>query len=285
MKIKLAVIGDPIAHSMSPAIHKTVLEDLKTDYEYECVCVKRGELEGFITYAKEHSLRGFNITMPHKVDILPFLDWIDDEAKMYNAVNTVKIENGKLYGYNTDGRGYIESIREAGFECPDKNIVILGAGGAAATVAMKTAAEKAKTVTVLNRGYERAKLLRDNIMNKLNFEVILDDFTPENINRHCKDCDLLINSTPLGMSGIKENFESFDFFDNMKKDALVSDMIYNPSRTDFLKNADSRGLKITNGLGMLIYQGLIAEEIFLEKKLDFGHLKGKIEKYIENFKK
>ncbi len=285
MKTKLAVIGDPIAHSKSPAIHTAVLEDLGIDYEYECVRVERGGLEEFISYAKEKGLRGFNVTMPHKVDIIPLLDWIDDEAKMYHAVNTVKIEDGKLYGYNTDGEGYIESIREKGFCCKDKNVVALGAGGAAATVAMKAAAESAASVTVLNRSRERSKMLYNNIKDKTGVEIVLDDLSTEKITNYCRECDLMINGTPLGMHGIEHNFESFEFFGTMKKGALVSDMIYNPPKTDFLKNAEKNGFKILNGLGMLIYQGLIADEIFLEKSLDFGRLKEKIKNNIEKIQK
>ncbi len=281
MKIKLAVIGDPIAHSKSPQIHETVLQELGLDYEYECVRVGRGGLEKFISYAKNKGMRGFNVTMPHKVDIIPLLDSIDQEAKMYHAVNTVKIEDGKLYGYNTDGKGYIEIISEMGFTCRDKNIVVLGAGGAAATVAMKAAAEGAASVTVLNRSRERSQMLYDNIKEKLGIEITLDGLETDTITRYCKSCDLLVNGTPLGMHGIDKNFDSFAFFESMKEGALVSDMIYNPPKTDFLKNAEEKGFKILNGLGMLIYQGLVADEIFLGKCLDFGHLKEKIKNIIE----
>ncbi len=285
MKIKLAVIGDPISHSKSPQIHTAVLEELGLDYEYECVRVQRGSLEEFISYAKEKGFRGFNVTMPHKIDIIPFLDWVDDEAKMYNSVNTVKIEDGKLYGYNTDGKGYLESIKEKGFLCEGKNIVILGAGGAAATVAMKAAASFAASVTVLNRSRERSQRLYDNIKDKTGVEVFIDDLSTENIAKHCKNCDLLINGTPLGMHGIEQNFDSFEFFNSLKKGALVSDMIYNPPKTEFLKNAEKNGFEILNGLGMLIYQGLIADEIFLEKSIDFKDLKDKIKNNIEKIEK
>lgn len=285
MRFRLAVIGDPIAHSKSPVIHETVLKELGIDYEYECVRVERGGLEEFIDYAKKSGILGFNVTMPHKVDIIPLLDSIDAEARMYHSVNTVKIENGKLYGYNTDGKGYIESISEMGFCCREKNIVVLGAGGAASTVAMKAAAEGAKAVTVLNRSRERSQMLYDNIKDRLGIEIILDELDTDTIAKHCCDCDLLINGTPLGMHGIDKNFESFSFFETMKDGALVSDMIYNPPKTDFLKNAEKNGFRILNGLGMLIYQGLVADEIFLEKSLDFGHLKEKIKNNIEKIEK
>lgn len=276
MKIKLAVIGDPISHSLSPVIHTTVLENLGIDYEYEKVRVEKGGLERFLKYAKDANLRGFNLTMPHKVDIIPFLDEIDEEAKRYNSVNTVKIDGERLLGYNTDADGYIRSVEEKGFFFKGKKAVILGAGGAASTIALKLAAEGAEAVTVLNRTAAAAVVLAERIYSQTAKRILTDSLTAESIAEHCKDCDILINGTPLGMEGVSARFESFSFFDSLKKGALVSDFIYKPQMTDFLKNADSRGFKTVNGLGMLIYQGLIADEIFLDRKLDFPELKEKI---------
>lgn len=285
MKIRLAVIGDPIGHSLSPIIHTTVLRELGDEYEYEKVRVEKGGLEEFINYAKERIFCGFNVTMPHKVDIIRYLDEIDEDAKRYNSVNTVRIKNGRLYGFNTDGRGYIRALKDKNFFCGGKRAVILGAGGAASTVALKLAAEGAESITVLNRTAEAAQRLAENIKMQTGKTVRTDALLTEKISEYCGGCDILINGTPLGMQGVDADFTDFSFMDNLKKGALVSDLIYNPPMTSFLKNAAERGFETVNGLGMLIYQGLIADEIFLEKELDFHDLQKKIKNCIEKMKK
>ena len=118
-KIRLDVVGDPIDHSKSPVIHETVLDGLGLDYEYRKVRIEKGHLEEYLDEVQKNHINGFNLTMPHKQDILPYLDFIDEEALVFDAVNTVKVKDGKLYGYNTDGQGCVWTIEEKGYTIKD----------------------------------------------------------------------------------------------------------------------------------------------------------------------
>lgn len=282
MKTNLAVIGDPIAHSLSPVIHTTVLEELGIDYSYQKIRIPKGELLPFLNSEDCFGMKGFNLTMPHKQDVMPHLHYIDRDAKIFDAVNTVKVDGTQLLGYNTDGMGCLRAIEEKGYKCKDKNIVILGAGGVVSTVALKMALEKAKSITVLNRTPESAKKLVQNVLKRTNKEIAFDSLKTDIIAKYCESCDILINGTPLGMEGIDSDFEDFSFLEALPKDALVYDLIYKPEMTSLLKSANSIGLNTLNGLGMLIYQGLLADEIFMDITLDFPYFKNKIENKIKN---
>ncbi len=266
--IKLAVIGDPIAHSLSPQVHSAALDAIGIPYTYEKVQVKKGELSSFLDYAREQGIDGFNLTMPHKVDILPYLSFIDKEAERYGAVNTVAVRGEKLYGYNTDADGYMASLYMQGWRPEDKNVVILGAGGVVRTLARKMAYEGAKKVTLLNRTVEKAREICQEIAMQENAECQYDVLTPETLRRYMGDCDLLMNGTPLGMEGIAQDFPDFSFLDEMKTSAMVSDLIYRPAKTNLLQRAEKSGLCIQNGLGMLICQGLLADRIYTGMSFD-----------------
>ncbi len=280
--LRLDVIGDPIDHSKSPIIHKTALDMLGIPCEYRKVRVLKGGLLEYINEAKALGISGFNLTMPHKMDIIPYLDFIDDEAKRFNSVNTVRIKSGRLYGYNTDASGFVYAMNEMGFGARDKNIVFLGAGGVAFTLALKMQLEGAKSIKVLNRTLSSAQA----IVQRLDASnACALPLTFESMCSAVEECDILVNATPLGMEGIDKDFEDLSFINCLKDDALVYDLIYNPHRTNFLKAANNRGLYILNGMGMLIYQGLLADEIFLDRTLDFAPIKQEIEIKLKNLKK
>lgn len=279
---RLAVIGSPITHTLSPLIHTTFIEKMKLKCEYSVHDVKKGELESFIKYAKDCSITGFNVTMPHKQDIFQFLDDVDSKALLYNSVNTVKNVNGKFIGYNTDADGYKMSLTEIG-ECIENSVItILGAGGACSALAIMLASEKAEKINILNRNTEKAKAISDDVFIKTHLKPIAMKLSKENIKKVVPETDIFINTTPLGMEGIPENFEDLSFVYNLKKTTLVSDLIYNPFRTKLLKTAENNNLKILNGLNMLIYQGLISDKIYFDIDFDFVLLKSIIEdKYVQ----
>ncbi len=279
--LRLDVIGDPIEHSKSPLIHGTALDSLGIPYEYRKIRVAKGGLKEYINEAKGIGISGFNLTMPHKVDIIPFLDFIDDEAKSFNSVNTVRIKSGRLYGYNTDGKGFTYAMAELGVLPENKNIVILGAGGVVSTLALKMQLEGAKSITILNRTLSAA----ENIADKLSISAQALPLTTESISSAVQGCDILVNATPLGMEGIDKDFEDLSFIDSLKYGALVYDLIYNPTETSLLKAAKARSFDTLNGMAMLIYQGLLADEIFLDQKLSLAPIKDKIEIKLKNFKK
>lgn len=257
--IKLAVIGDPIEHSLSPRVHGAILDALRIEYTYEKVNVKKGGLEEFIKYAKDRGITGFNLTMPHKVDVIPYLDYMDREASEYASVNTVCVRDNKLFGYTTDGVGYELSLKRNGIEFKGSRVVILGAGGACRTILKKASESGAKSITILNRTIEKAEKIIAGMGE--NVKACGFDLT------EVKNADILINATPLGMHGCGE-FESLDFLENLPYNAFVSDLIYNPAQTKFLKRAKELGHKTDNGLSMLIFQAIVSQEYYLNRKLD-----------------
>ena len=283
-KLRLDVVGDPISHSKSPYIHETVLKELGFEYEYRKVQIKKGELSKYLSEAKALGLCGFNLTMPHKTDIIPFLDFIDDEALVFGSVNTVKIKDGKLLGYNTDALGMVYSMEKKGFRAKDKSIVILGAGGVCLALALKMAFEGADKITVLNRTLSSAEDICEKVIKESGKNCTALPFDKESLESAAKGCDILINCTPLGMDGIDADFDDLSFLENIPEGALVFDLIYNPSETSLLKRAKELGLSTLNGLDMLIYQGLLADEIFLDAKLDLVILKQKIDDVFKNLK-
>ncbi len=272
----LAVIGDPIAHSKSPAIHSAVMEELKIPYTYSSFQVRKGNLPNFLKLAKEREIHGFNVTMPHKADIIPFLDEIDEEARRYQAVNTVKAEGGKLYGYNTDADGYTAALRDAGNDFAGKTVVILGAGGVVTTLARKAAYEGAGRVCILNRTLAHADAIAALVTAETGIKAESAGFDTEILNRYASQADLLINATPLGMHGVKHDFENLEFVHKLKKNAFISDLIYNPSETNLLEAARERGIPTLNGLGMLLYQAFLADQIYTGVTFSFADMKMRI---------
>ena len=266
--IRLAVIGDPIDHSLSPLVHSTILKNLGIDYEYEKVQVKKGELGSFLEYAKEKKFDGFNLTMPHKVDILPYLWEIDEEAERYGAVNTVKVKNGKLYGYNTDADGYVQSIKTLGIEIDKKNVVIMGAGGVVQTLALKTALEGANEISIMNRTLSKAEEISKMVEVKTEKKCDFGGLEVVQLKEKMTNCHILINATPLGMHSVNKDFEDLSFINELPKGAVVSDLIYNPQKTTLLKKAEQLGYKTINGLGMLVFQAILADKIYLESDFD-----------------
>lgn len=271
--IRLAVIGDPIEHSLSPVVHGASLDYLGIDYTYEKIHVKPDELKEFAKTAKI-SLDGFNVTMPHKLNIVQYLAEIDAEGEYYGAVNTVSVKDGKLMGSNTDGLGLSLALNRMNTDFKGKNVTILGAGGAANAVTAAAFKNGAAKITIACRTQSKAEALFESL--KLKNRDALDTlpktevkgFSDTELSDGVSEAEILINTTPLGMDGVKDNFKSFDFLGSLPKGALVTDLIYKPQKTELLKNAESMGYAVQNGLDMLIFQALAAEELFLEKKLN-----------------
>lgn len=271
--IRLAVIGDPIEHSLSPAVHGASLDYLGIDYTYEKIHVKPDELKEFAKTAKT-SLDGFNVTMPHKLNIIQYLAETDSEGEYYGAVNTVSVKDGKLMGSNTDGVGLSLALNRMNTDFKGKNVTILGAGGAANAVTAAAFKNGAAKITIACRTQSKAEALLESLKRK-NSNALdtlpktkITGFSDTELSDVVSEAEILINTTPLGMEGVKDNFKSFDFLGSLPKGALVTDLIYKPQKTGLLKNAEKMGYAVQNGLDMLIFQALAAEELFLEKKLN-----------------
>ncbi|MDD6255824.1 MAG: shikimate dehydrogenase [Eubacteriales bacterium] len=259
--MKMAVIGDPIDHSLSPFMHGKIIEEHGYDALYIPVLVHGNDTAKFTKMAEYLEFCGFNATMPHKVNLLDIVDEADNDARMIGAINTVQIRYGKTYGYNTDAPGMLAALKNRGFEINGADVMIIGAGGASHAVVHALAGAGASSVTVLNRTVNKAKQLTDNIACAQAAAL-----TAENLSSCASSADLIINCTPLGMTGVKNAFDDLSFLDNTK--AMAVDLIYSPWRTKFLSHAEECGLSVMNGLDLLIYQGLLSFQIFTDIELD-----------------
>lgn len=263
-----AVIGDPIAHSLSPAIHGAVFRSLGLNLPYRSFHVLPERLTAFADRVRRSDIKGFNITIPHKQTIMPMLDEIDEEAALCGAVNTVVHSNGRLTGFNTDMDGLWSSLKDHGSDFLDRRVLILGAGGSAGSIAFKAARSGAEKVTILARRIEQADEAAERTRQYSQSKIYTGFLNPETMALEAGGGDLIINCTPLGMQGIKGGFQSFDFLDSLPSEAVVCDLIYTPAKTMLLLEAEKRGLTTLNGLGMLIHQAILADEHYLQQSLD-----------------
>jgi len=251
MTMNFAVIGHPISHSLSPVMHHANFKSLGLDYSYIALDIHPNHFHHVRDIIADREIDGFNVTIPFKTAIIDYLDEVDNHALKMGAVNTVKIVDGKWTGYNTDATGFIESLPPRSYN----NVLLIGAGGASRAIAQGFGA-KGADVTVANRSPER--------LTDWPFEV--HKITLEDIEHFADRADLLINTTPVGMTGFED--EALYDFKVFHPDAVVADIIYTPSMTHFLKLADSLGLTTVNGLGMFINQGAQSFEIWTGIKAD-----------------
>ncbi|ACV25155.1 shikimate dehydrogenase [Methanocaldococcus fervens] len=254
----IGLIGHPVEHSFSPIMHNAAFKDKGLNYVYVAFDVLPENLKYVIDGAKALGIVGFNVTIPHKIEIMKYLDEIDRDAQLIGAVNTIKIENGKAIGYNTDGIGARKALEEEIGEVKGKNIVIYGAGGAARAVAFDLA--KDNNIIIANRTVEKAEKLAREIAEKLN-KKFGEEIKFGGLNVDLDDIDVVINATPIGMYP-NVDVEPIVKADKLREDMVVMDLIYNPLETVLLKEAKKANAKAINGLGMLIYQGAVAFKIW-----------------------
>ena len=252
----LAVIGHPIAHSLSPQIHNQLAEALNLPYAYMAFDVEPGAEGRFMDSARVLGVAGFNVTMPLKESILPYLDDIDLEARGYGAVNTVVLRDGRLTGCNTDGQGFLASLSHAGFSKKGRALV-LGAGGAAKAVALALCAA-GWDVCVASRREADFLSVGDP---RLTWRPWADS------GQAAEGCALLVNATPLGMTG-REDFGCLSFLSALSKGALVYDLLYHPRETTLLRQAAAMGFPTMNGLPHLVHQAALSFALFT------GHMPG-----------
>ena len=256
-----AVIGDPVEHSLSPIIHNAAFQHLNLDYVYVAFNVRAYQLKDAILGVRGLGIYGLNVTMPHKISIIKYLDELDETAKRIGSVNTVLNKDGRLIGYTTDGVGAFNALKYAGSDPLGKKVVVLGAGGASRSICF-TLAERVRELIILNRTLERAVSLANNIREVLGGKVNVRaaSLVDENLRKELKDADILINATSVGM---KPN----DAYTPVKRDFLhrnltVFDIVYNPLETRLLREAKLIGAKTIDGLSMLIHQGAVSFEIW-----------------------
>lgn len=255
MKIKgstniVGLIGHPVEHSFSPPMHNAAFEELGMDYAYVAFDVNPTELASAIEGAKSLNIKGFNVTIPHKIEVMQFLDEIDEVAGLIGAVNTIDFKDMK--GYNTDGIGAVKAIEEV-TSIKNKKVVVAGAGGASRAISFYLAKYGAESITILNRNVEKAQKLAGDVLNSnLIGEVNSDSISQ--INNYLSDCDILVDTTPLGMHPHIDD-EPIALASDMHDDLAVFDAVYNPNETVLIKEAIKAGAKPVYGIKMLLYQG------------------------------
>lgn len=264
---QLFVIGDPVAHSLSPLLHQTMIDQTGAAYRYDVRTVRPEELPAFVRWAKDGGCAGFNVTMPHKEAILPLLDEVDTTAASCGAVNTVCIREGRAIGHNTDGTGFLDSLAGQGFYPQGRTVLLLGAGGAAKAVGHALAAAGASRIIVCARRLERAAALAAQLPGCGEGIVLAQDA----IQQAAAACDLLVNATPLGMAG-SPAFARLDFLQAMPPHAVVYDLVYHPRRTALLEAAARQGLRTVGGIDLLIRQAVRAFTFFTGKTPDTAAL-------------
>ncbi len=248
------VIGNPIEHSISPQIHNSIFEKLENNSIYLPLNIKRENLQESVGVFK-NSFKGFNVTIPHKQDIINYLDELDEQASIYGAVNTVKVQDGRLIGYNTDGYGFSKGLEINNIDVKEKSILLLGAGGAARVVAYELI-NKGASLTIATRDEKKAKnLIKDleNIFGK-------NSSSYEDINKVKAGYFGIVNATPVGMAPQVDAIPINE--DVLKGTEFVFDLIYNPYKTKLIEVGESYGAKGINGMVMLFYQAVRAQEIW-----------------------
>ncbi|MFC5471643.1 shikimate dehydrogenase [Cohnella suwonensis] len=249
------VIGDPVRHSKSPVMLNRAFRETGINGAYAAFHVTPDRLGESIAGVRGLGFRGLNVTIPHKVEVMAFLDEISEGARAIGAVNTIVNDNGRLVGYNTDGIGYVRSLKEeAEPDLSGKTIVVLGAGGASRGILWALAQEKPAAILLANRTEARAAELASAFPPAYRISAI----AWSRLQAACAEADVVVNTTSVGMS---PNADGVPIDPNwLKPGAVASDLIYNPLKTAFLRRAEERGCRAHGGLGMFVYQGAYAFE-------------------------
>jgi len=255
----VGVIGNPVEHSLSPPMHNAAFKHMGLDYVYVPFYVPKGMLDKAIAGANALNLKGLNVTIPYKAEVIKFLDSLDESAELIGAVNTLKFSEDNIKGYNTDGIGAVRAIEELS-TLKDKKVVILGAGGAARAVSFQILMDGAESIVIANRTPENALRLQKDLKKSLNAPVKSVDLGKD-LKNELKDADILINTTPIGMYPNIDQ-EPLVKAEMMFEDLICNDIVYNPIKTGFLKEAEKAGAKTISGIKMLIYQGMESFKIW-----------------------
>ena len=255
----MCLLGSPCRHSISPMMHNKAFESLGLDYRYLAFEVNETTLKTAVEGLKALGARGFNLTMPCKNQMVSLCDELSPAAKLIGAVNTVVNNNGILTGHNTDGIGYMQSVKDAGFDIIGKKMTLLGAGGAATAILVQAALDGVSEISVFlrktSRFYERAEITAKALMEETDCKIKLCDFNDTELLRHeLADSAILVNGTSIGMAPDVDACP-IPSADLLPDGIIVSDIIYNPKETKLLTMAREKGLPHFNGTYMLLYQG------------------------------
>ena len=277
----LGVIGDPIEHTFSPAMHNAGLNELGLNYIYLPFHVKEDMLGECIQGAKAMGIKGLNVTIPHKSNVIKHLDDIDSVASMIGAVNTIQFIydednespnqdneiNIRTKGFNTDGYGCVRAIEEK-TSIKDKKVSITGAGGAARAVAFQIANSGIDELSILNRNLSKAQSLANDLktnLESIGIDISINAYDLEELKRELSDSDIFIDTTPIGMYPNVDD-KPVASADMLHEDLLVNDIVYTPMKTSLIREAELANAEVVYGYKMLLYQGIRSFEIWLGRE-------------------
>ena len=266
MAKRFAVIGDPIDHSLSPNIHSAAFRELNLDSSYIGYRIPKGELEGGVEGLKKIKINGFNITIPHKIEMMKYLDKMDESCSIIGAVNTVVNNEGVLKGYNTDMDGFLEPLKKRNITIQNSKVLLIGAGGAARAIVAGIAKEKAASIDIANRTIEKANNLLE-FATKLGLSANVKKI--ESIDTSTENYNIIINATSIGLKDEPSPIS----FEGINEKTVVYDIVYTPMNTDFIKKAKMKNAIIIYGYEMLLGQAIRAFEIWHEMKAPYNAMK------------
>lgn len=261
-----AVIGDPIDHSLSPNIHSAAFRELNLDCSYIAYRIPKGELEEGIEGLKKIKIDGFNVTIPHKVEMMKYLEKIDESCSIIGAVNTVVNNDGVFKGYNTDMDGFLDPFKKKNLNIKDTKVLLLGAGGAARAIVAGFAKEKAKSITIANRTLENANNLSE-FAKKVGLDS--DAIKIEDVKDSAKNYDIIVNATSVGL----KNEPSPISLEGINEKTIVYDIVYMPMNTDFIKKAKEKNAIVIFGYEMLLGQATRSFEIWHGMEAPYNAMK------------
>lgn len=278
----LCLLGSPVAHSISPAMHNEACRQLGLDYAYLAFDVKEENMPKAIEALKLLGARGWNITMPGKNIMCKLADRLSPASEISGSANTVINDNGVLTATTTDGVGFMEAVKENGMDLTGKTMTLLGAGGAATAILVQAALDGLKEIHVFNikdAFYPRAQEIADKLNEKTGCKVTLNDFSdPEILKKAISESDILVNGTSVGMAP-KTDASLITDLSLLRPDLFVFDVIYNPEETKLLKDAKAAGCKTANGLFMLLHQGAASFKLWTGQDMPVEIIR---EKYFTN---
>jgi shikimate dehydrogenase len=258
----LALIGQPVGHSLSPAMHNAAFAEDGLDFVYVCLDVDPEALPAAVLGLKALKFRGFNVTMPHKRAVVPLVDGLDDGARVSGAVNTVVIDASGMRGYNTDGGGMVMACEEAGIELSGKSVLLLGSGGTASAIAVAFCKTGVSDLHIANRDTEHAARLRDKL--RLTGMEGISVGSLASLEHEAPDADVIVNATSLGM---KEGDSLPLPPEYVQRGRAICDVVYRTGKeTPLVRLAQERGARVVAGGRMLLYQGVLAQKLWTGRK-------------------
>jgi shikimate dehydrogenase len=278
--IRLAVFGDPVAHSLSPQMQNAALRACEIDMQYARFHIRANELRSALRFVRDLDFIGINLTVPHKIAALAQIDEPDESASRVGAVNTIRVRDKKLIGSNTDSEGFLRAVRnEFSVDVRDLRVMLIGAGGGTGhAIAWQCALENCERLVLVNRTYEKAQALAEHL--RLYFagprvlgpaarlEAIAWDESA--LRMQLADIDLIVNATPLGMNPSDPSPIPARL---LAPHHMIFDCVYGPSKTSFLRAADEAGARGTNGLSMLLHQGALSFSIWFDREAPIDALR------------